>query len=609
MLNKKFFRLTATAMLAAGVLGGSPGTANAGLGSCSQPVSTGTDPVASDCLYILRTAVGAVVPPKPCITRTRGGTITRASDALQCLTYSVGGPVTVDCPCGTPDVESSDFTFDPDIDMPDASAAVRAKFVKTTYLGAFSQDQDEAQGDWTQDWTVRVHGNHKVWHPASTGTLNGAVPSANGACPAGTTLAGTKNMPSPYVGAMDVCLLPTRFSTNGGTLTLTNDNIYRVNPAGTLIGDGDANDKNDANSAHSTLSIEPGTLTIAGDKHAIVITRGSQIQANGTQADPISMDSENSIDLWIAGNDDGGVAREWGGLVVTGTGIVNKCPDATFCDQVVEGLTYTVLYGGLDTNVNCGSIQYLVLANTGSFDAGANDLNGLTTYACDTPTVISHVQSDRGGDDAFEFFGGTVVADHLVADGSFDDNFDTDYGFRGGVQFMLIHQTPGTEGDKGFEWDNGCTSGACLDPNAHLNSPRTKPNAVNVTIMNDPTSTTANSTGMGFRSHTGGNIWNVIQTNGKHSGIRSEAYAGTGTATASEARGTDKLSINNTILYNPACTAGDAGTAQLFKLRGADATDVTSLQAIFGANVNNVLNMDPVLNTNPAVKAIGYPQQ
>lgn len=609
MYSKNVIRLAATGFLVAGVLGAAAGTADAANGDCAQPVSSGAGPVASDCLYILRTAVGTVTPAKLCVTRPAGGSVTRASDALRCLSYSVGQPVVIDCPCGTPDVQSSEYMFDPAEDMPDALPAVRAKFEATTFLGAFSQDLDEEDGDWTAGWTVKVHGNNKVWHPATAGTLNGATPSADGSCPAGTTLNGTKNMPSPFTGSMDVCDLPDRYAVDGGTLTLTNDNIYRVNPApSTIIGDGDDNDSDEANSASSTLSIEAGTLVVASDKDAIVISRGSQIQAIGTAANPIVMDSENSLDAWIAGNDNGGAAREWGGLVLTGTGIVNKCPDATYCDQTVEGLTFTVLYGGLDTNVNCGNVQYLVLAHTGSFDAGANDLNGLTVYACDTPTTLSYIQSDVGGDDAFEFFGGTAVADHLVATGNFDDNFDTDYGFRGGVQYMLIQQTAGTEGDKGFEWDNGCTSGVCLDPNAHLNTPRTKPNAVNVTILNAATSTTSNSTGMGFRSHTGGNIWNVIQTNGKHSGIRSEAYAGTGSATASEGRGSDKISLNNVWMYNPLCTT-DAGTAQLSKLRGADATDVTSLQTIFNADADSILNSDPVLNTDPMVKALGYPQQ
>ncbi len=609
MYSKNVFRLAATGLLVAGVLGGTPGAASAANGDCAQPISSGSGPVASDCLYILRAAVGTVSPDKVCVTRPLHGTQTRASDALRCLSYSVGQPVSLDCPCGTPDVQSSDYAFDPSTDMPEADPEVRAKFVATNYLGAFSQDLDEEDGDWTADWTVRVHGNNKVWHPASGGTLNGATPSANASCPTGTTLNGTKNMPAPYLGNMDVCDLPASYAVDGGTLALTNDNIYRVSGApSTVIGNGDDNDSDFANSVHSTLSIEAGTLIVAGDKDAIVISRGSQIQAIGTAADPIVFDSENSVDAWIGGNDNGGAAREWGGLVLTGTGIVNKCPDATYCDQTVEGLTFTVLYGGLDTNSNCGTVQYVVLSHTGSFDAGANDLNGLTVYACDTETTLSYIQSDVGGDDAFEFFGGTAVADHLVAYGSFDDNFDVDYGYRGGVQFMLIQQTAGTEGDKGFEWDNGCTSGACVDPNAHLNTPRTNPTAANVTILNAPTSTTSNSTGLGFRSHTGANIWNLIQTNGKHSGIRSEAYAGTGSSTASEGRGTDKVRLNNVWMYNPLCTT-DSGTAQLSKLRAADATDVTSLVTIFNANAENILNTDPVLNTDPMVKAVGYPQQ
>jgi hypothetical protein len=610
MYSKNVYRLAATSLLVAGVLGGAPGAARAANGDCAQPVSSGESPVASDCLYILRTAVGTVTPAKACVTRPLGGTQTRASDALRCLSYSVGQPVAIDCPCGTPDVQSSDYLFDPATDMPDSAADVRAKFEPTTFLGAFSQDLDAVDGDWTAGWTVKVHGNNKVWEPATEGTLNGATPTADGNCPDGTTPNGTKNMPSPFTGAMDVCDLPDRYAVEGGTLSLTNDNIYRVSGApSTIIGDGDANDKDSANSVASTLEIEAGTLIVAGDKDAIVISRGSQIQANGTAANPIVMDSEIALDAWIGGNDNGGAPRQWGGLVLTGTGSVNKCADPTYCDQNVEGLTFTVLYGGFESNVNCGSVQYVVLAHTGSFDAGANDLNALTVYGCDTPTTLSYIQSDDGGDDAFEFFGGSAVADHLVAIGTFDDNFDIDYGYRGGVQYMLIQQLDGIDGDKGFEWDNGCTSGVCLDPGAHTNTPRSLPTAANVTIMNAPNSLTSNSGAISFRSHTGGNVWNLIQTNARHQAIRSEATAGSGSATASVARaGTDEISLNNVWMYNPLLTT-DSGTTTLVKLRGSDATDVTNLDAIFDANPNNVLDADPLLNTDPMAGAIGYPQQ
>ncbi|MFN2376807.1 MAG: hypothetical protein ABR538_09735, partial [Candidatus Binatia bacterium] len=232
------------AILATGLVGGLAPLAHAGAGSCAQPVSAGAGPVATDCLFILRAAVGTTTCTDPCICQPRGSAPTRASDALVCLQFSVGQPVTIDCPCGTPDVESSEYTFDPDTAIADPNVA--ARYEKTTYYGAFSQDRDASVGDWTQDWTVGLHGNNKIWEPASGGTLNGGTPSANGTCPAGTTDIGDQTLPASVGGgSMDLCELAGRYGTDGQTVTLTNDNIYRINQVattGTIFGNGDALD-------------------------------------------------------------------------------------------------------------------------------------------------------------------------------------------------------------------------------------------------------------------------------------------------------------------------------------------------------------------------------
>jgi hypothetical protein len=72
----------------------------AGLGDCSQPISTGTGPNTSDCSFILRTAVGA----RSCALCTcdvnDSSTITTI-DALVCLKKAVGQAVPLGCaPCG-----------------------------------------------------------------------------------------------------------------------------------------------------------------------------------------------------------------------------------------------------------------------------------------------------------------------------------------------------------------------------------------------------------------------------------------------------------------------------------------------------------------------------
>ncbi len=71
-------------------------------GDCSQPVSAGVNPVASDCLFILKAAVGLLTcTPQPCTCDPTGDGSTTASDALTFLKKSVGESITLLCPCGS----------------------------------------------------------------------------------------------------------------------------------------------------------------------------------------------------------------------------------------------------------------------------------------------------------------------------------------------------------------------------------------------------------------------------------------------------------------------------------------------------------------------------
>jgi len=72
---------------------------------CSRPVSrssVGSRPVASDCLFILRAAVGLQGCSPECICRPTGNLAAAgptASDSLLCLKLTVGGSQAVSCPC------------------------------------------------------------------------------------------------------------------------------------------------------------------------------------------------------------------------------------------------------------------------------------------------------------------------------------------------------------------------------------------------------------------------------------------------------------------------------------------------------------------------------
>jgi hypothetical protein len=75
--------------------------AAAAQGDCGQPVSSGAAPTASDCLFILRAAVGSQTCTPECVCDTSGNSAIAASDALLCLKKAVGQDVALNCPCIT----------------------------------------------------------------------------------------------------------------------------------------------------------------------------------------------------------------------------------------------------------------------------------------------------------------------------------------------------------------------------------------------------------------------------------------------------------------------------------------------------------------------------
>ncbi|HYC55534.1 MAG TPA: DUF4215 domain-containing protein [Candidatus Binatia bacterium] len=79
-------------------------------GDCSQPVTSGSNPTASDCLYILRTGVG-VTECELCVCDTNGSLTITATDALICLRVAVNQPVPLNCPdCGGVSTSTSTST-------------------------------------------------------------------------------------------------------------------------------------------------------------------------------------------------------------------------------------------------------------------------------------------------------------------------------------------------------------------------------------------------------------------------------------------------------------------------------------------------------------------
>ena len=85
------------------------------------------------------------------------------------------------------------------------------------------------------------------------------------------------------------------------------------------------------------------------------------------------------------------------------------------------------------------------------------EINGITFGSVGSGTKIDHLQVSYSNDDSYEWFGGTVDCKYLVAYHGWDDDFDTDNGFSGKVQYALGVRHPKIADQSlsnGFESDN-----------------------------------------------------------------------------------------------------------------------------------------------------------
>ncbi len=196
----------------------------------------------------------------------------------------------------------------------------------------------------------------------------------------------------------------------------------------------------------AVLTIEPGT-TIYGDKATkgtLVIDRGGKIIAEGTATAPIVFTS-----ALAAGSRDRG---DWGGLVILGNAPVNQP------DPAIEGITPAVIFGGTNNADNSGILKYVRVEFAGIELTPNNETNSITLGGVGSGTQMDYCQVSFGGDDGFEWFGGSVNSKYLVAFAMWDDCFDVDYGFTGKVQFgvsVRYGSYADQSGSNIFETDNG----------------------------------------------------------------------------------------------------------------------------------------------------------
>jgi hypothetical protein len=236
------------------------------------------------------------------------------------------------------------------------------------------------------------------------------------------------------------------------------------------------------------LTIEPGTKIVGekGKQGGLIITRSCKIIADGTVDKPIVFTSEEATPQ----------RGDWSGVVLLGNAPTNSSFNGVAGIGEIEGGINNSdglgLYGtpstqGQNPADNSGILRYVRIEYAGYAFLPDKEINGLTFGGVGNKTIVDNVQVSYANDDSFEWFGGTVNCTHLISFRTLDDDFDTDNGFSGKVQFGISLRDSSVADiskSEAFESDNDANGSSLL--------PQTSAVFSNMTVMG-PKATLANT--------------------------------------------------------------------------------------------------------------------
>lgn len=385
---------------------------------------------------------------------------------------------------------------------------------------------------------------------------------------------------------------PTVTTTNGGT---TSENVI-------LEGRITANRTLKANYTYklrglvyvtngAVLTIEAGTKIVGelNKNGGLIITRNARIDAEGTASNPIVFTSEAATPQ----------RGDWAGIILLGNAPTNASYNGQQGVGEIEGGVNNSdglgLYGGTNPADNSGIMKYVRIEYAGYAFLPDKEINGLTFGGVGNQTLIDYVEVAYANDDSFEWFGGTVNCTHLISFRTLDDDFDTDNGFIGKVQFGISLRDSSVADiskSNGFESDN--------DANGSAFFPQTAAVFCNMTVLGPRATATSvgNSlfqAGAQIRRNSTISIFNSIIA-GWPKGVFIDASKGIPTDN-NLSSATPTLQIQNTIVA--ACTDPVAYAASGSTPTGATAASMLAWYST-GAFSNAVLTANAAIGLTDA---------
>ncbi|WP_396601282.1 hypothetical protein [Algibacter sp. R77976] len=188
---------------------------------------------------------------------------------------------------------------------------------------------------------------------------------------------------------------------------------------------------------NATLTIESGTV-ILGDfesKGSLTISRGSIIEAKGTETDPIIFTSNR------------GVKRpgDWGGLVVLGNAPINKLGSGSasmlFNDLSAKDYINTI-YGGDDNKSSSGIISFVRIEYAGRRVSEDTYFSGLFLASVGRETELSRIMVSNSAGNGIDVYGGSLMLKKMVSYKNHGTDFKFNFGSRSTIVNSLAVRSP-----------------------------------------------------------------------------------------------------------------------------------------------------------------------
>ena len=224
---------------------------------------------------------------------------------------------------------------------------------------------------------------------------------------------------------------------------------------------------------NAILTIDPGTIII-GDtesKGTLIITKGAQLVAEGTETDPIVFTSNKSPKK----------AGDWGGIVMLGDAPINKFGNYSSISYELDPSLTT--YGGLNPASSSGALKFVRIEYAGRKVKGADNFNALLLAGIGNKTILENIMVSYAAGDAFEVLGGEPVMSKLISYRSNGIDFKFTMGTQAKIDNSLAVRTSYLTNNSGSR---------CIDVSSYIKKEeadftkkQTVVTATNITLAND----------------------------------------------------------------------------------------------------------------------------